>query len=529
MNKIFVVVLVSILFVQTALWANSGNFSDKSLVKDSIPIEFFYSNFDKNLDSIMRIWYVQESVGSDLILDLADEGLYSTSNIPDSVFIRRLQKIPSVMNLSYNDVVRGYINVYVNRNRARLEVMLGLTEYYFPIFEEIFDMHGIPLELKYLAVIESALNPRAKSRAGATGLWQFMLGTGRIYKLQVNSLVDERCDVAAATHAAANFMKDLYNVYGDWNLVLAAYNCGPGNVNKAIKRAGGKTSYWEIYPFLPRETRGYVPAYIGATYAMNYYREHNLTPKYVNVPPVSDTIMVYQRLNLAQVGALLNIELQLLRDMNPQYIKDIVPGSSAPCALRLPASYATKFIELQEAVYAYNPEKYLNVVNVVEPAGTTKTKTSTTTTTTATRTTSTTATRTPTTSQSSGSITHKVKSGENLGTIAKKYGVTVSNIQSWNKISGTKIMVGQNLIIYPKSKAPATNTKTTTNSSTTTQKQSASTTSENNVKIHIVKEGESLWKIAQKYNGVTDKDIMKWNGLTASAKIKPGQQLKIIQ
>ena len=246
---------------------------------DTVPIpeEIKLSSFENNLDSLVHLWYVSQTGNSkeySLVEDVEDETI--VARFPDSVYIDRLSRIPSLLELSYNNIVRNYIHVYTGKRKENLEIMLGLSEYYFPIFDEIFDYYDIPNELKYMSVIESALNPRAVSRVGAVGLWQFMYGTGRMYGLTINSIVDERRDPIKSTHAAARFVKDLYKIYQDWVLVIAAYNCGPGNVNKAIRRAGSRTNYWDIYYFLPRETRGHVPAYIAATYAMNYYQEHNL-------------------------------------------------------------------------------------------------------------------------------------------------------------------------------------------------------------------------------------------------------------
>ena len=400
-------------------------------VKDSIPTELFISHIDKNLDSLMRIWYVQESIGSDtLISEIAVDELSFITELHDSIYIQRLQKIPSLVNLTYNNVVRNCILVYTMRKRDQMEVMLGLKEYYFPMFEEIFDLYGLPFELKYLAVIESALNPRARSRVGATGIWQFMLATGRMYKLQVNTFVDERRDPVASTHAAAKFLKDLYGIYNDWVLALAAYNCGPGNVNKAIRRSGGKTSYWEIYPYLPRETRGYVPLYIGATYAMNYYKEHNLTPRYIDVLPVSDTVMVRKNVNLAQISEVLGIPLQQLRDYNPQYSREIIPGNSAPCSLRLPAAYATKYIDMEDEITNYKANIYLsNSFRTIEPSG---------------------VSNTGNTVNTAGKdrIVHTIRSGENLGSIAQKYKVTVNNLKDWNNLTSSRIVAGKKIVVY---------------------------------------------------------------------------------
>jgi membrane-bound lytic murein transglycosylase D len=479
---------VAVVVLPVYVWANQPD-----TLNDSIPAELFYSNFDRNLDSLMQIWYVQESIGSDsLISDSAEDEISFVRELHDSIYIERLSKLPSLVNLTYNNLVRNYIHVYTIKKREKLEVMLGLKDYYFPMFEEVLDYYGLPLELKYLAVIESAFNPRAVSRAGATGIWQFMLGTGRMYKLQVNTFVDERRDPLLATHAAAKFLKDLYSVFNDWVLVIAAYNCGPANVNKAIKRSGGKRSYWDIYPYLPRETRGYVPAYIGAAYAMNYYREHNLSPRYIDVPPVSDTVMVNRNINLAQVSEVLNISLQQLRDLNPQYRREILPGNTVQCMLRLPASYATKFIEMQDSICRYKADTYLsNSFRAIEPAGYAAA------------------------SNVSGKnrIVHTIRSGETIGSIALKYGVSVGNLREWNNISGSRIIAGKKLLVYTGKPA---------------SKPSATPPAKGTIVYYTVKNGDTLWNIAHQYQGVSDKDIMQWNNLSQT-NIQPGMKLKIVQ
>ncbi|HER08096.1 MAG TPA: lytic transglycosylase, partial [Bacteroides sp.] len=267
---------------------------------------------------MLNLWYVNQSLEN-----AVDENLPGPDSLvpdfPDSVYMRRLAGIPSVIDLTYNRIVKNYLDVYTKKRREQVRVMLGLSDYYFPIFEEIFDYYDVPFELKYLAVIESALNPRAVSRAGAVGTWQFMYGTGRFYGLTINSLVDERRDPIASTHAAARYLRDLYGMYGDWTLALAAYNCGPGNVNKAIRRSGGKKNFWDIYYFLPRETRGYVPAFIAATYVMNHYPEHRLSRIPVEMPLFTDTIVVREPVHLEQIAGVLGVPLKQLRDMNPQY------------------------------------------------------------------------------------------------------------------------------------------------------------------------------------------------------------------
>ena len=282
--------------------------------QDSLPnfeqeVGLLPESLDANVDSLLHSWHVQYfSQKDDYCHDDHDNVYY-----PDSVYAERLSRLPSVIDLPYNQVVRDCIDLYAGRKRDLVRYMLGMADFYFPIIEEVLDKHGLPIELKYLAVVESALNPVALSRVGAAGLWQFMLPTGKIYGLEINSLVDDRRDPRRATEAACAYFKDMYAIYGDWNLVMAAYNCGPGNVNKAIRRAGGKHDFWDIFRFLPRETRTYVPLFIAANYIMNYYCEHNLCPLQTSLPLATDTVMVNNALHLQQVSEILQLDIATLR------------------------------------------------------------------------------------------------------------------------------------------------------------------------------------------------------------------------
>ena len=281
-------------------------------------------------------------------------------------YIDRLSRIPTVMEMAYNDVVQKFIDRYSGRLRHSISYMLGASNFYIPIFEEALEAYQLPLELKYLPIIESALNPKAVSRVGATGLWQFMITTGKQYGLQVNSLLDERRDPVKASYAAARYLRDLYRVFGDWNLVIAAYNCGPENINKAIHRSNGEKDYWQIYPYLPKETRGYVPAFIAANYMMTYYSQHNICPMSTRLPAKTDTVMVNRNLHLEQVAEVIGINIDLLRSLNPMYRRDVVPGASAPCPLRLPQMEVSRFIDLQDSVYNHRSNELLNKRTEVE-------------------------------------------------------------------------------------------------------------------------------------------------------------------
>ena len=349
------------------------------------------------------------------------------------VFIERLKRIPSIIEMPYNEVVQKFIDRYSGRLRHSVSYMLGASNFYMPIFEEALETYGLPLELKYLPVIESALNPKAVSRVGATGLWQFMLATGKRYGLEVNSLVDERRDPIKASYAAANYLSDLYKVFGDWNLVIAAYNCGPDQINKAIHRSKGSKDYWQIYPYLPKETRGYVPAFIAANYIMTYYCEHNICPMTTRLPAKTDTIMVGRNVHLEQIASVCNIDIEQLRTLNPAYRRDIVPGATKLSAVRLPQTEVGKFIDLEDSIYAYNAEVLFSKRATVEvnddvPTYTRKSSSK----------------RSRKKARSRGrNVT--VKSGQTLSEIAKRNGTTVAKLRRLNGIKGSNIRAGKKL------------------------------------------------------------------------------------
>lgn len=376
------------------------------------------------LDHMLSNWMIRNHA------TIPCESEKSVPAVPDSVIIKRLMLMPCVMEMPFNQHVRGFIDMYTQRRRKQVSYLLGMGDYYFRIFEEVLVKHKLPLELRYLPVIESAMNATAVSRAGAAGLWQFMLGTGRMYGLEVNSLVDERLDPYKSTHAAAEFLKNLYEIYGDWHLVIAAYNCGPGNVNKAIRRAGGKHDYWAIYPFLPRETRGYVPIFIAANYAMHYAPAHGICKAEINYPRTVDTVVVNQRIHFEQIAAVMNVPVDHLRLLNPQYKLNIIPGDLKPYAVALPVNMTGRFIDKLDEIVAYKADTLINNrrESVTPPGSKTVAATS--------------------SDSRKGNVNyHVVKKGQTLGGIAARYGVSVSKIKQWNNISGTMIREGQKLKI----------------------------------------------------------------------------------
>ena len=350
------------------------------------------------------------------------------------VYIDRLRRMPTIIEMPYNEVVQKFIDRYSGRLRHSVSYMLGASNFYMPIFEEALETYGLPLELKYLPVIESALNPTAVSRVGATGLWQFMLATGKRYGLEVNSLVDDRRDPIKSSYAAANYLKDLYKVFGDWNLVIAAYNCGPDQINKAIHRAKGCKDYWQIYPYLPKETRGYVPAFIAANYIMTYYCEHNICPMTTRLPAKTDTVMVDRNVHLEQIAAVCNIDIEQLRTLNPSYRRDIAPGATKLSAIRLPQTEVGKFIDMQDSIYAYNAEALFTKRATVEVNDNTPTYT---------RSSSSRSKSKKRTSRRGKTVT--IKSGQTLSEIAKRNGTTVAKLKKLNGLKGTNIRAGKKL------------------------------------------------------------------------------------
>lgn len=316
------------------------------------------------IDSLLHLYNTKTYLKRDADCNLPN---VNKTYEPD-VYKDRLRRLPTIMEMPYNNVVQKFIDRYSNELRNAVGIMLGASNFYMSIFEQALETYSLPLELKYLPVIESGLNPKAVSRVGATGLWQFMLATAKNYGLEINSLLDERCDPIKSSYAAANYLSDLYRIFGDWNLVIAAYNCGPDKLTQAIHRAGGSKDYWKIYPYLPRETRGYVPAFIAANYIMNYYCEHNICPMTTDLPAKTDTILVNRDVHFKQIAQVLNVDEELVRSLNPQYRKDIVIGYTKPSTLRLPVDKINSFIDQEDSVYAYNADVLLTKRSEVEVA-----------------------------------------------------------------------------------------------------------------------------------------------------------------
>ena len=440
-------------------------------------------------DSLLNIWYVHNRVNAEDISEYDMDSVRFQSNVSDEVYIERIRQMNSFITLPYNDIVKNYIILYSEKMSTKMSEILGLSKYYMPIFEEILNRYDMPEELKAMAVIESALNPRAVSRAGAKGMWQFMYATAKMYDLHIDSFVDERLDPVKSAEAAAQYLKDSYEIFGDWNLAIASYNCGAGNVNRAIRRSGGKRAFWDIYPYLPRETRGYVPAFVGALYAMNYYKEHGIKPAAIEMPAHVDTFKINKMLHLRQVSDLTGAPLDELKNLNPQYSHEIIPGNDREYILRLPYNYSNAFIDHEDSLYRHKADEYFNPVTLKKIKD----------------------------GADGERVVYTVKSGDYLGRIASRHRCTVAQIKRWNNLSSNNIRVGQRLVIYRGGNAPASASSSSTSSTATKAAAPANATT------YTVKSGDVLGKIAERY-GCTVAQIKSWNGLTSN-NIKVGQKL----
>ena len=376
-------------------------------------------SMNANIDSLLNSWQARNMLNK-----LDCEG---SEQIPitDTMYAKRLAALPTIVRMPYNNMVRACIDRYTKNGRSQVSYLLGISEYYFPIIEEEIDRLGVPHELKYLPIIESAMNPKAASRMGAKGLWQFMFTTGKLYDLKANNYIDERFDPAKSTKAALLYLKDLYDMFQNWELAIAAYNCGPGNIKKAIKRSGGSTDFWKIYPWLPRETRGYLPGFIAASYIMAYYEDHGICPMEPNLPVTTDTIHINKNLHFNQIAEVCEIDIEEIRTLNPQYLKDIIPGDNETYILRLTNNSVTKFVEREDTVYKHNADKYFPKSDIEKMLKEAK--------------------------ENNGAgnlIRHKIKDGETLGAIALKYRVSVNQIMKWNNLRNSNIRAGKYLRIY---------------------------------------------------------------------------------
>lgn len=524
-------VLVIAIVVVMPFYNAKGQIKENNTPGDTTTtIEFVKDDFiAASLDSLANLRFFE---GYDCASASEIENIFGFTSgfVPvyaDSVFYNRIKKLDAetTINLTYNQYVRDYIELYAVRKRALTERVMGLAQIYFPLFEEHLDRFNMPLELKYLAIVESALNPIAKSPVGASGLWQFMYGTGKAYNLNVTSLVDDRRDPIKSTIAACQHMNDLYKMYHDWLLVLAAYNSGAGNVNKAIRRSGGKMDFWQIRPFLPLETRGYVPAFIAVNYVMGYAAEHNLRPVQPRFHHYEiDTVIIKDVLSFGQISNMLNLPVEEIQFLNPSYKNGIIPATKGNTyTLRLQKKNIPAFVNNEAQLYAYRAQSELEKEQVLSMM---KTVTQ--------------------------AEYHKVRKGETLSSVAKKYRCSTSQIKKWNRLKSSQLKIGQRLVVRPESQLPvqmaAANSKAeeskqvviSKNSSVTEDsKQTLAANTEvvpndtgNRVpvtkivkKYHKVKSGESLGKIADKYN-VPLTSLKEWNKIKGST-IHPGDKLVV--
>ena len=385
---------------------------------------YFTERFAETYDSLIDSYYLRRN-SHQLRRHVRQFSLEEFDALPDSLISNRLRALHTVFPMTYNDEVRRFIRLYLRKMSTRLDVMLTLGEFYHPMIEDALSRYNVPEELKYLTIVESAMNPTLTSRAGAAGLWQFMYSTGKVYDLEVNSVVDERRDPYKSTAAAARYLADLYRIFGDWQLAIAAYNCGPGNVNKAIARSGGKRDFWQIYYNLPRETRGYIPAFIAVVYVMNYYSQHGLRPERLTLPVRADTLMVHRDAMLCYVSVYTGVSMEELRTLNPQYRADYIPSSGGPYTLCLPAARMERFITMQDSIYLRTTDSLARRPLKVGPA----------------------APKGGTTTSKGGATYYTVKKGDTLYKIANRYGISVSTLRKRNGLKSDALKVGQRLRI----------------------------------------------------------------------------------
>lgn len=491
------------------------------------------------LDSLVTLNNVLRFNNQNIYGNGVTTGISAVPVYSDEIYAQRMAKLYSPIPLVYNEEVKRYIDLYAHKKRSLTSRVMGLSNLYFPLFEEVLDKEGLPLEFKYLAIVESALNPVAVSKMGATGLWQFMYNTGKMYDLKINSYYDERRDPIKSTYAATRYFKDMYAIYGDWLLVIAAYNCGPGNVNKAIKRAGGKMDFWAISKYLPAETRGYVPAFIAVTYVMNYSSEHQIFPiapafNYFEV----DTVAIDRSLTFRKISDAIDLPVDVISFLNPIYKKGIIPDTEHSNYLRLPSSKISAFIAAEPTIYdpILAPAPVQLASNNSDNENSTSVITS---------------------QEDSNGVEYKlvkkkvkksyiVRSGDNLSAIAKKFNCTVADLKSWNKLRSNSILKGQKLAYFttvtvkvpvPETEKVATTTTADSvkdaevanqeNSVVTTTTAATNLASNQEVVYHMVQKGDTLWNIAQRYEGATVEQIMKINKIQSTKNLIPGTKLKV--
>ncbi|HET8838688.1 MAG TPA: LysM peptidoglycan-binding domain-containing protein [Flavobacteriaceae bacterium] len=463
----------------------------KQVLKDSIFYDLKEYGYASEIDSLWQEKLMHSDFYAEMqeIVQNAPYEEVTISYLPTDTLKSRLAKLDAKtpFKIEYNPSLESVINRYLKRNKKTMERMMTLSEYYFPMFEDHLAKYNIPLEIKYLAIVESALNPRAKSWVGATGLWQFMFATGKMHNLNVSSYVDDRMDPLRSTEAACQYLSTLYDMFGDWDLALASYNAGPGNVARAIRRSGGNKNYWEIRRYLPRETAGYVPAFFATMYIFEYAKEHGFQPEMPKVMHFqTDTVHIKQLITFDHISEITGIDVKLLEFLNPSYKLDIVPHIEGKTfALRLPIKEAGLFVANENSIYNFVSEE---IAAREKPL--------------------------PRYYEAEDKIRYRVRPGDVLGTISEKYGVRVSDIKKWNHLRSSRIRIGQHLTIYPK--------KPVTTQVSSTEESKASTRQ----KTYVVQQGDSLWSISQKFPGITVQNIQNWNDISGT-NLKPGMKLTL--
>jgi membrane-bound lytic murein transglycosylase D len=512
--------------------------TDSSLAKATQEnLEIFARYEIRLMDSLLNVWYVKRDMASQnsVLSKLVDDTTRYDHN--DSLIFKRLSDIHTPIQVAYNDKVKRFIELYSVQRQRSSSVILGLAQYYYPWMKAVFDKYNLPEELVYITIIESALNPTAVSPAGATGIWQFMYGTGKLYGLEVDSYVDDRRDPYKATEAAARHFRDLYNIFGDWGLAISAYNCGAGNVRKAIQRSGGKTDFWGVYPYLPRETQNYFPAFIGAMYMMTYHNLYGIQPAKITIPCDVDTVMINKETHFMQIANVLGVSYDEIKSLNPQYKKDVIPAFTKSMPVRLRSNDLLRYIAMSDSVSKYNYDTYFNPTkNLNQIAATEGTVTE----------------DGMMIVQKTPNKYHVVKKGETLGKIAAKYHTTVASLKSLNHLHTTSLRVGQKLLVKKGTtvKVPNPNAKTAKDSTnaiannakdsvTTTCDSTAAATSANSqpeikpvpqaqpdYTSYTIRQGDTLCSIARRYN-TTPNEIAQCNNLANKDALRIGQKLKI--
>ena len=520
------------------LWAQNvapvDSFANKAAQES---LEIFTRKEIRLMDSLLNVWYIKRDLASQnsVLSKLTDDTTKYDNN--DSLIFNRLSQIQTPIEVAYNDKVKRFIELYAVQRQRSSSVILGLAQYYYPWMKAIFDKYDLPEELVYITIIESALNPTAVSPAGATGIWQFMYGTGKLYGLEVTSYVDDRRDPYKATDAAARHFRDLYNIFGDWGLAISAYNCGAGNVRKAIQRSGGKTDFWSVSRFLPRETQNYFPAFIGAMYMMTYHNLYGIQPAQISIPSDVDTVMINKETHFRQIAEVLGVSYDEIKSLNPQYKKEIIPAFTEPKPLRLRSHDLLHYIALSDSISKYNYDVYFNPTRNLNTIAANESVSD----------------DGMMIVQQTPNKYHTVRKGETLGKIAAKYHTTVSNIKSLNRIRSTSLRIGQRLLVKKGTtvKVPNPNAKPAAQDSTkaiaqTGANDSATAKSDTiggpvptkpvpeikpvkpqlSYTSYTIRQGDTLTSIAKRY-GTTANDIAQYNNLSNKDAIRAGQKLKI--